>query len=580
LDTVEKLSESLSELQLETSRRSFTEYRTPNKPVSSSSSATNSPSNPVNSSYSYNSPSDSATNSPSSSVGNSEDFVSETPHPKKKETILIQIARKFLPGILASNKRGVAEWREGQATGGETVTSDLRGPTTSEGITDITHGEEITDAEQEIRRLVEERERRDREAEERQRIEERDRQTERGRNRTSRDRERWRDTCWDYQGAGRQGASMGDNSVTAPSYSGRQKEDVKEFVRDFMAYTMYKQLRPLQAFSLLGIVLKDKARDFYNEYERPRGAVTEDEMLKKFLEDLEEHFRHELTLWTQGSQIMDMKQKNGEKFEEWALTIQKLARKVSFDAEKTRMLILHGALPKIKQAILLQGAQISIQEMERVALLVEVSQEEDRCSLEQALKRVELKVDSMNMSAILGREAAQTQQVPQYQQPAQQQPSTMNPAYREQSQERGGFNRNQNQDRQYNGNQGGQYQPRGGYQGNRGNQRGRGSFQQRGGYQGNRQNQYQQSGTQNQYQQRPQQNWYPQQNQYQQGNQPENQQQTQNCTYCGNMALHAYTQDGACPAKAMYCYNCGRQGHMKRVCRQGRVGPNRGSYNA
>ena len=62
-------------------------------------------------------------------------------------------------------------------------------------------------------------------------------------------------------------STMADSSVTVPKFSGRQAEDSEDFVRDFKAYVVYRQLRPSQAYNLLGIVLKDKAKDYYIKYD-------------------------------------------------------------------------------------------------------------------------------------------------------------------------------------------------------------------------------------------------------------------------------------------------------------------------
>ena len=49
---------------------------------------------------------------------------------------------------------------------------------------------------------------------------------------------------------------------------------------------------------------------------------------------------------------------------------------------------------------------------------------------------------------------------------------------------------------------------------------------------------------------------------------------TGDCRNCGNISLHAYTEDGSCPARNLTCYNCRRVGHMSRVCRsRGPLGP-------
>ena len=194
-------------------------------------------------------------------------------------------------------------------------------------------------------------------------------------------------------------ATMSDNSVMAPKFSGRSAEDSEEFLRDFKAYVVYKQLRPSQAYSLLGIILKDKARDFFISFDKQMSGVVTEKDVEKFLKEMVAHFKTQQTMWSQGTQLLDVKQQPSETFEEFVIRVQRLGRKVGVDEEKIRMFIIHGARADIRHSLLLTGATLSIGEMERVAQLVETAKEGQDQSLAQAIKRVELKVDAMNVLA-------------------------------------------------------------------------------------------------------------------------------------------------------------------------------------
>ena len=379
---------------------------------------------------------------------------------------------------------------------------------------------------------------------------------------------------------------MADSNIAAPTFSGRRNEDVQDFRREFEAYVIYKKLQEEQAFCLLRIILKDKARDFYIAYVaeieqedgREQDEVTggskggdnssrvfgrERKGVQHFLQALEKHFKLQQTMWTQGAQLMNTKQQENETFEEYVITLQKLARKVNFEEDKLKMIILHGALPKIKNAIMMVGGVESIKEMERIAALVESTTESSKSSLEQAIKRVEMKVDAMNVTMIGGREEEFLCAV--------EGDRTRRSATTPKPQELPGDNWQGNRQGYQERNQGRQYQNQ--YRTNSQNvwQGGQQMGQQRqestqgeGWGQDNRgrpRNQYGQGGNRGQYggNQRNNQRGQP-------GRIPQYRDMPWDCPTCGDQALHVHTGNGSCPAAQMQCYSCQQVGHLKRCC--------------
>ena len=245
--------------------------------------------------------------------------------------------------------------------------------------------------------------------------------------------------------------------------------------------------------------------------------------------------------------------------------MQSLGRKVGFDDEKIRLIILHGAIPKIKENIALIKADPSIEEMERVANVVESSMQSNKSSLEQAIKRVEMKVDAMNVAMNTG----QDQQDGCYAvEPEEEIKSRLAVQYRNQRLQNG--QRGQNNGYQNNSYRGNSYS-NSGYQSNGYRQGGRGQEVSQGRGYVPRQGQYMQRGTSNgSGPNGPQRNPAgPLSNRNQQGR--ERVTFSWDCQSCGESSLHAYSRDGSCPALQMQCYQCGRVGHLRRCC--GMTGP-------
>ena len=289
------------------------------------------------------------------------------------------------------------------------------------------------------------------------------------------------------------------------------------------------------------------------------------------------HFKTQQTLWSQGAQLLDIKQLPTESFEEFAIKVQKLGRKAGVDDEKVRLFIIHGCRGDVRQALLMTGATLSIPEMERVAQLVETAKEGEKSSLEQAIKRVEMKVDAMNVAPVTKEDRGEASQEsptgPRQEQPSQQ-PRRSWTGQREQTQ---GWSR---PPQPY------QYAPRQQYQ------------QRRGGGWSSNQDQYPQmnewQGQRNMFRGRRDETAIRTANQAGQfGRPPRGGQRntgpgrfTGDCTTCGNSSLHEYTGDGSCPALGLTCFRCGRLGHMRRVCtttrndnQQGQMGPPQGGPN-
>ena len=269
--------------------------------------------------------------------------------------------------------------------------------------------------------------------------------------------------------------------------------------------------------------------------------------------------------------MLDTSQKETEKFEEYVIKMQSMGRKVGFDKEKIRLIIMHGATPEIKEKILMMGAHdSSIEEMERVAQLVEASSAKNRSSLEQAIKRVEMKVDAMNV-AVVGENmdmseiqverlsaAGQGQRFGtggqgqrrdlQGQQGWQNKGNEFQPRQMSWGQATGpdrGWMRNETQFVQR-----GRFEPRGG-----------GTFRGRGPESGPRM-EGQFNGQRSQFS--GQRSRFDGQNGYSGG--PRNR-LPWDCPTCGSLELHNYTEDNTCPARRLSCYGCGAQGHLRRCCR-------------
>ena len=188
-----------------------------------------------------------------------------------------------------------------------------------------------------------------------------------------------------------------DSSIHAPKYSGRQDEDVRDFLQEFEAYISYKKLDGEQTYNLLRIILKDKARDFYTEYAKNSDKRHN---VDSFLTEMAEYFQHEQATFLLGTRLMELKQLEGERFEDFVIKVQKMARTANFDQDRVKLFVIAGCRPRIKQAILLAGETTSLKEMERIASLIESTPEENKSSLEQAIRRIEVKVDTMHVSTL------------------------------------------------------------------------------------------------------------------------------------------------------------------------------------
>ena len=200
-----------------------------------------------------------------------------------------------------------------------------------------------------------------------------------------------------------------------PRYSGNKDEDFDQFLVELKEYHAAYDWPPTMQASQLGMMLKDRAKLFYQDFTNSEKAD-----FSVACEKLKNKFGSETKPATDMFKLIGGSQNVGQTVAEYSYKVAKNIRKANITDPKLQVAIFMNGLKPSLQAKLVERSPSTLEEAEQLADIFETSAQLESRNI---VESVQLAIDQLNETtkavALLNNQAKDTTQPKQPQQPQQ-----------------------------------------------------------------------------------------------------------------------------------------------------------------
>ena len=164
---------------------------------------------------------------------------------------------------------------------------------------------------------------------------------------------------------------MAGSSLVPSPFTGRQHEDVAEFLKNFELWATFRTMTEEAKLAALPLLLKDSAAVWYNT--QTNDTRQDFAALKEVLKN---RYGPSMTdAWKRAAELWQMKQLPQQSIDDFLTMTQQAAQKLDVTAEQTFMVALNGLRPNIRQHVV-QHDPTTIDDLRKWGRLTEMSQED------------------------------------------------------------------------------------------------------------------------------------------------------------------------------------------------------------
>ena len=156
-----------------------------------------------------------------------------------------------------------------------------------------------------------------------------------------------------------------------PKFGGSSAENHEKWLADFNSFCAYKKIADADKVPLLPLVLTTTARLWWDSLPPPQNPPR---TFADFVTAFNDRFkRNDFNIWSDISQLYDLKQGVTQKVEDFLYDVEQRARRANVPPDQIRYAALRGFLPHIRASVVASKSTDTLEEIRRWAIAAETA---------------------------------------------------------------------------------------------------------------------------------------------------------------------------------------------------------------